>query len=152
MMTVVAFNPRREEDAGIWRHDELQQLVGIFAAHAKRGDASDWAVAATDIGDPQFYLLGRQPEQECVLCVSRIGARYVLTDGEGAVLAENVQLAAITDRAMAFVPQRQGYSLFMRLGAAWIAVRHHYHEKVEPVLAEPMELLTHFCPQIAAVV
>ena len=151
-MTVVAFNPRRDDDAGIWRHDELQQLVSIFAAHAKRGDASDWAVAPTEIGDPQFYLLGRRPEQDCLLCVSRINGRYVLTDGEGAVLAENLPLATIVDRAVAFVPPRQSYALFMQLGAAWIAVRHHYHEKVEPALAEPMELLAHFCPQLAAVV
>lgn len=100
-MTVVAFKSPAADCPGIWHADELQQLVGIFAAHAARGDASDWAVAATEAGDPQFYLLGERPAQDCVLAISRLGRDYVLEDGEGAVIAENHNLALIADKAVA---------------------------------------------------
>lgn len=150
-MTVVAFKPPASED-GTWRYEELQQLVGVFAAHAARGDASDWAVAATEAGDPQFYVLGERPAQDCVLSISRLGRDYVLEDGEGAVIAENHNLSEIADKATALSLASRKTSILARIGIVWIAVRHQYEEKVEPLFAEPMEVLTHFFPQLAAVV
>lgn len=150
-MTVVAFKPPASED-GTWRYEELQQLVGVFAAHAARGDASDWAVAATEAGDPQFYVLGERPAQDCVLSISRLGRDYVLEDGEGAVIAENLNLPEIADKATALSLASRKTSVLARIGIVWIAARHQYEEKVEPLFAEPMELLTHFFPQLAAVV
>jgi hypothetical protein len=150
-MTVVAFKPPASED-GAWRYEELQQLVGIFAAHAARGDATDWAVAATEAGDPQFYVLGERPAQDCVLSISRVGRDYVLEDGEGAVIAENHNLDVIADKATALSLHARKTSLIARIGLVWIAVRHHYQEKIEPLFAEPLEVVTHFCPQLAAII
>ncbi len=151
-MTVVAFKSPAGEESGTWRYDELQQLVGIFAAHAARGDASDWAVAATEAGDPQFYLLGERPAQDCVLTISRLGRDYVLEDGEGAVIAENHNLPLIADKAISLSLSARRVSLMARIGVLWIAVRHQYEEKIEPLFAEPMEVATHFFPQLAAIV
>lgn len=151
-MTVVAFKSPAADCPGIWHADELQQLVGIFAAHAARGDASDWAVAATEAGDPQFYLLGERPAQDCVLTISRLGRDYVLEDGEGAVIAENHNLALIADKAVALSLSARRATILARIGVLWIALRHQYEEKIEPLFAEPMEVVTHFFPQVAAFV
>jgi hypothetical protein len=150
-MTVVAFKSSADQ-SGTWHYDELQQLVGIFAAHSARGDATDWAVVATEAGDPQFYVLGERPAQDCVLAISRLGRDYVLEDGEGAVIAENHNLALIADKAIALSLSARRASIPARIGVVWIAVRHHYEEKIEPLFAEPMEVLTHFFPQLAAFV
>jgi hypothetical protein len=151
-MTVVAFKSSAGEQPGTWHYDELQQLVGIFAAHAARGDASDWVVAATEAGDPQFYVLGERPAQDCVLVISRLGRDYVLEDGEGAVIAENHNLALIADKATALSLSARRASTLARIGVIWIAVRHHYEEKIEPLFAEPTEMLTHVFPQLGAFV
>jgi hypothetical protein len=37
-----------------------------------------------------------------------------------------------------------------RVAVAWYAVREAFEEKIEPMLAEPVELLTHVAPQLAA--
>ena len=150
-MTVVAFKSSADQ-SGTWHYDELQQLVGIFAAHSARGDATDWAVVATEAGDPQFYVLGERPAQDCVRAISRLGRDYVLEDGEGAVIAENHNLALIADKAIALSLSARRASIPARIGVVWIAVRHHYEEKIEPLFAEPMEVLTHFFPQLAAFV
>lgn len=149
-MTIVAFKPRSDEDNGIWRNDELQQLVGIFAAHSAKGDANGWASGATEQGDPQFYLIGSEKSQDCILCVSRLGREYILEDGQGRVISENRDLEFISQVANRLSLGSNAGSLAARIGLVWIAVRHHYEEKIEPVFAEPMELLTHVFPQLAA--
>jgi hypothetical protein len=151
-MTVVAFKSPASDCSGTWHADELQQLVGIFAAHAARGDVTDWAVAATEAGDPQFYLLGERPAQDCVLAIPRLGRDYVLEDGEGAVIAENHNLAQIADKAIALSLSARRATTLTRIGVLWIALRHQYEEKIEPLFAEPMEVVTHFFPQVAAFV
>jgi hypothetical protein len=151
-MTVVAFKPPASDCSGTWHADELQQLVGIFAAHAARGDVSDWAVAATEAGDPQFYVLGASPAHDCVLAISRLGRDYVLEDGEGAVIAENHNLALIAEKAIALSLSGRRTSMLASVGVLWIALRHQYEEKIEPLFAEPMEVVTHFFPQVAAFV
>jgi hypothetical protein len=150
-MNVVAFKSRQDEESGHWRHDELQQLVGIFAAHAAKGDAGDWATGLTEAGDPQFYLLDTAGKQDCLLCVSRLGREYILEDGQGHVICENDDLARVAETAnrMSF---GSGFGIAARLGLVWVALRHHYEEKIEPLFAEPMELLTHFFPQLAVLV
>lgn len=149
-MNIVAFKSRSEEDSGHWRNDELQQLVGIFAAHAARGDAGDWATGLTEQGDPQFYLLDTAGTQDCLLCISRLGRDYILEDGKGHVVCENHDLASVAETANRMSFGSCGLGIAARLGLVWVAVRHHYEEKVEPLFAEPMELLTHFFPQLAA--
>jgi hypothetical protein len=149
-MTVVAFKSPAGDESGTWRHEELQQLVGIFAAHAARGDASEWTVAATEAGDPQFFVLGERPAQDCVLAISRIGRNYLLEDGEGAVIAENCNLSPIAEKATALSLSARRTSILARVGLVWIAARHYYQAKIEPVLVEPVEVVTHFFPQLTA--
>ena len=79
-------------------------------------------------------------------------ARAALGDDFVKLLAEGPQLTAIVDKAASVAPAARGNWLFAQIGIAWVAIRHHYEEKVEPMLAEPVELLTHICPQLAAVV
>ena len=69
---------------------------------------------------------------------------------EGAVIVENHNLSAISDKAVSLSLSARKASLLARIGLVWIAVRHHYEEKVEPLFAEPMEVVTHFFPQLAA--
>ena len=150
-MTVVAFKSP-PGDSETWRHDELQQLVGVFAAHAARGDATDWAVGTTESGDPQFYILGVRPAQDCVLSVSRLGRDYVLENGEGAVIDTDHNLALIAEEATRLSLSSRNAGILARIGLGWVAIRHHYEEKIEPLFAEPMEVVTHFFPQMAAIV
>ncbi len=37
-----------------------------------------------------------------------------------------------------------------KVAVAWAALREAFEERVEPMLAEPMEVLTHVAPQLAA--
>jgi hypothetical protein len=113
---------------------------------------SDWAVAATEAGDPQFYVLGASPAHDCVLAISRLGRDYVLEDGEGAVIAENHNLALIAEKATALSLSGRRTSMLASLGVLWIALRHQYEEKIEPLFAEPIEVVTHIFPQVGAFV
>jgi hypothetical protein len=151
-MSVVAFKPPAGDCSGTWHADELQQLVGIFAAHAARGDVSDWAVAATEAGDPQFYVLSASPAQDCVLTISRLGRDYVLEDGEGGVIMENHNLALIAEKATGLSLSGRRASMLASIGVFWIALRHQYEEKIEPLFAEPIEVVTHIFPQVGAFV
>ena len=57
-MTVIAFKPRLPQHDGPWRAGELKQIVDSLAAPLSRGEAGGWDVGVTEVGDPQFYLLG----------------------------------------------------------------------------------------------
>ena len=46
--------------------------------------------------------------------------------------------------------RRKKAAIAARIAVTWCAVREFFEEKVEPVLAEPVEVLTHFAPQLAA--
>jgi hypothetical protein len=41
-------------------------------------------------------------------------------------------------------------SILAHIAVAWCAMREFYEEKVEPALAEPVEVLSHVAPQLAA--
>lgn len=156
-MTVVSLNSHRAGRSGYWRPEELQQLCSIFTAHAARGSAGGWATDQTEQGDPQFYLLSEDSAQDCLLCISRIERNYILEDGEGGIIAEHKDLATIAERAVRLQLGGSKLSIAMRLGLIWIALRssvgekvQSVEEKVEPLLAEPLELMTHVFPQLAA--
>jgi hypothetical protein len=121
----------------------LRQLIALFRAEG------NFAVGATEAGDPQFYLLGA--EHECVLCVSRLGSTYLLEDGEGRVLGEAPALDRFTAEA-ARAAVRRGRSFVTRLMLAWITLRLAIEEKLDPILQEGEELLARFAPQLAALV
>jgi hypothetical protein len=145
-MSVVSLH--RKQVAAGWRPAELRQLEAVFAAYACRGEASEWAVGATELGAPQFYLLGPAPDHDCLLCISRLDRLYVLEDGKGKLLAEESALSTLVARVTRAAARRGG-TVVAGLVYAWHATRRAVEEKLEPLLAEPVEVLSHIAPQIA---
>jgi hypothetical protein len=148
-MTVIAFAQKKAQASGAWRASELDQLVGSFAAELAGAEAASWAAGATETGDPQFYLLGPPPDEECILCVSRLGRTYVLEDGAGRILFEHVSFELLADQAKAFLRGKRA-ALWAQVTVLWGAMRQALEEKIEPILAEGEDVLMHFAPQLAA--
>jgi hypothetical protein len=149
-MSVVEFLPRARTDHG-WRPLELTQIVDAISSDVATRKIAGWDVGTTDAGDPQFYVLTALPDNDCVLCISRLGSTYVLEDGRGRVLCEREDLAPVTEAAMKHLRRRPA-SMLARLTLAWFALRQSIEEKVDAVLIEGEELLVHVAPQIAAIV
>jgi hypothetical protein len=145
-MNVVAFE--RPLEAGAWSERELNIIVAALNAALAPSSGREWETGATEKGDAQFYLLGPLPGQDCELCVSRIGGRYILEDGSGQLLFEHRNLDLVALHARAAVPSTSW--LMVRVIGLWCAVRSVFHEKLEPMLAESEELLIQFAPQLAA--
>ena len=101
----------------------------------------------TEKGDAQFYLLGPLPDQACELCVSRIGARYILEDGSGRLLFEHRNLDIVALHARAAVPSTSW--LMVRAIMLWCAIRSAVYDRLE-LIAEGEELLVQFAPQLSA--
>ena len=150
-MNVIAFPQQAPAQTGNWQAIELNQIVESVAPAIATGKASGWQTGTTEIGDPQFYLLGPPPDQECVLCISRLGRLYVLEDGGGRILLEHVSLLVLAEQARTFLRSKRA-RLVARIVLLWCGVRHTFEERVEPVLVETEELLTHFAPQLVALV
>ena len=140
-MTVIAFQPKVLQLDGPWRTGELNTIVERLAPESSRGGARRWDVGITDIGDPQFYLLG-QPHDECILCISRLGRLYVL-------LFEHNSLLALAEQARV-VLQKKKTQIVARVALVWCAVRETIEEKLDAVVVEGEELLAHYVPQLAA--
>lgn len=147
-MTVIAFDSRLRPP-GRWQTCELDQLAGTFAGMVADGQAGGWEIAVTETGDPQFYLLGPAPGEECILCISRLGRTYLLEDGGGRFVFKHVRLERIATEAVGFL-RKQRTRLVARILLLWCALRHALEEKVEPLLVEGEDLLTHFAPQLVA--
>src|SRR5262249_30810728 len=98
---------------------------------------------------PQLYLLGQPPDDECILCISRLGRLYVLEDGAGQVLAEHNSLLTLAEQAKRAL-QKQRARIIGRAAVLWCAIRELFEEKLEPIMGEREELLTHLVPQLAA--
>ena len=147
-MTVIAFQPKVLQLDGPWRTGELNTIVERLAPELSRGGARRWDVGITDIGDPQFYLLG-PPHDECILCISRLGRLYVLEDGHGQLLFEHNSLLALAEQARV-VLQKKKTQIVARVALVWCAVRETIEEKLDAVVVEGEELLAHCVPQLAA--
>ena len=147
-MTVIAFEPKVLQLDGAWRTGELNTIVERLAPESSRGGARRWDVGITDIGDPQFYLLG-PPHDECILCISRLGRLYVLEDGHGQLLFEHNSLLALAEQARV-VLQKKKTQIVARVALVWCAVRETIEEKLDAVVVEGEELLAHYVPQLAA--
>ena len=79
---------------------ELKTIVESLTPQALgSGQPGGWDVGVTEIGDPQFYLLGPPPHDECILCISRLGRVYVLEDGAGTLLFEHNSLVVLAEQA-----------------------------------------------------
>ena len=99
-------------------------------------------------GDPQLYLLGPAPDFSCILTVSRLGSLYVLEDGEGRILFENRNIAMVIHQVRAALSRRN--VVLAKAAALWATLRQTIEEKIEPMMAEPLEITTHIAPQLAA--
>lgn len=147
-MTVLAFAPPKKLPDG-WQFTEVQNLLSECAASLSNGDASSWEIGKTDAGDPQLYLLGPAPHYDCLLCVSRLGGLYVLEDGTGKILFEHRNLALLGQQVRAAIC-RSKMMITAKAAIIWASLRQTIEEKIEPMLAEPLELATHIAPQLAA--
>jgi len=145
-MSVVAFE--REQETGVWSERELDTIVAAFQAALAPSSGREWETGTTERGDAQFYLLGPLPDQACELCISRIGARYILEDGSGRLLFEHRNLDIVALHARAAVPSTSW--LMVKAITLWCAIRNAVHDKLEPMIAESEELLVQLAPQLAA--
>jgi hypothetical protein len=148
-MTLIAFPSKVRREDGGWPAAELKEIVETFAPQLISGEAGGWNVGVTEIGDPQFYLLGPPPDDECILCISRLGRVYVLEDGAGQVLFEHNSLLVLAEQARSVLRKKRA-QIVARAALVWCAVRELFEEKIEPIVGESEELLTHFVPQLAA--
>ncbi len=145
-MNILAF--RRQPEPKSWQAAEMQALTGACASFVAKGQAAGWEMGETERGDPQLYLLGEPPAEECLLCVSRLGRTYVLEDGEGRILFEHDSVMLLAEQMRTALRRRRGM-IVAKIAIAWYAAREAFEEKLEPLLAEPAELLSHVAPQLA---
>jgi len=153
-MTVIMFAPKVPcpkvpRDGTLWHAAELARIKETLAPHLGRGEAGGWEVDATELGDPQFYLLGPPPEEDCILCISRLGSLYVLEDGNGKVLFEHNSLVVLAEQARATLQHKKA-QIVARLTVMWCALRELFEEKLEPIIGESEELIAHVAPQLVA--
>lgn len=149
-MNVVQFPRTPDAPSAGWQATEITKLTNACAA-VPGNDLSGWEIGATECGDPQLYLLGPAPDHDCVLSISRLGRLYVLEDGKGTVLFEHDNLTHLAEQTCAALRKRKA-EVVAQFAICWCAVREFFEEKIEPILAEPMEVLSHFAPQFAALV
>ena len=147
-MTVVKFPRKQEPSPQGWQSGELTKLTNACLT-VPNSDLSSWEVGTTERGDPQLYLLGAAPEHDCILTVSRLGRLSVLEDGKGQVLFETDNHQLLVEQTCAALRKRRS-QIVAKVTACWCTAREFFEEKVEPVLAEPIEIITHFAPQLAA--
>jgi len=150
-MNVVPFTLKTSTSLRSWSSHELETLVSVYESHAARGDACGWDVGATELDDPQFYIIGPAPELDCVATISRVGRIYVLENGAGQLIDEGSSLETIAARAK--MPTRKDKaSLLARVMFGLTAFRITIEERIEPILVESEELLLRFAPQLAVLV
>jgi hypothetical protein len=147
-MNVVKF-PRSEDRAATSWAAELRHVIDACSEPIASGAASGWEMGKTDNGDPQIYLLGPPPDHDCILCISRLGPLYVIEDGNGRVLFEHNDPLLLAEQTAELL-RRGKAAIAARIAVAWCALREAIEEKTEAMLAEPLELLTHLAPQMAA--
>lgn len=147
-MTIVRF--QRRETMHSWQKVEMSALLAACGASLDQGTISGWEVGETETGDPQLYLLGPAPDHECLLCISRLGRLYVLEDGQGRVVYEHDSMDLLAEQVRGSL-RRTKSAIAARAVVAWLALKETFEERVEPAMAEPMEILTHFAPQLAVI-
>lgn len=148
-MTVIAIESKLLRRDGPWRVGELKAITDNLATQLSTGGAGGWDVGATEIGDPQFYLLGPPPHEDCILCISRLDRIYVLEDGAGRVLFEHNSIVTLAEQARSIL-QKKKAQIAVRVSLLCCAVREMFKEKFEAMAGEGEELLVHFVPQLAA--
>ena len=142
-MTVLAFRQNAIQPG--WNRSEMETIAMAFTPTVGAGEASGWVVAETERGDPQVYLLGPSPDQDCILSVSRLGRNYIVEDGSGGLLSERGSLMLLAEQ-LRLLLRRRTSALVARIGLIWIAARKATEEKVEPLIAEPIEIISELAP------
>lgn len=150
-MSIIQFPVRDQAVSSGWQPSELRAVAAACAEPVALGDLSGCAHGQTEAGDPQLYVLGPAPEQECFLCISRLGRNYVLEDGRGHILFEHDALEVLAEQVKGALSRRKA-AILARLVAVWVAAKETFEEKVEPVMAEPLEVVSHVAPQLAALI
>ena len=148
-MNVVKFRPASMQASKGWQSVELQQFLAVSSGTIAAGEASGWDMGITEHGDPQLFLVGPPPDYDCILSISRLGRLYVIEDGAGRVLFEHDNPMLLTEQATAALRRRKT-AIIARVAVAWCALREAFEEKTEAIVGEPIELLTHIAPQLAA--
>jgi hypothetical protein len=148
-MNVVKFPHAAMKACEGWQSAELQQFLAMSSGAIAAGEASGWEVGITERGDPQVFLVGPPPDYDCILSISRLGRLYVIEDGAGRVLFEHDNPMLLTEQVAAALRRRK-MAIIARVAVAWCALREAFEEKTEAMMAEPIELLTHISPQLAA--
>jgi len=148
-MTVIRFPTHPRTPLGDWDPADREAIATLCAPYLKAGEISGCESGVTECGDPQFYLIGPAPEHDCLLCISRLGRLYLLEDGRGQLLGEHPRMVELVKRARSTLAQKRHFIAVRAIGA-WYAAREFFEEKLEPLLAEPLELLSHVAPQFAA--
>src|SRR5262245_32258949 len=123
-MNVVTF-PRVPELPRGWQSAELTRLTNACVSSLPSSEVGGWEVGATEIGDPQLYLLGPGPEHDCILSISRLGRLYVMEDGKGQVLVETNDLMQLANEACTTLRRRKA-EIVARLTVCWCAVREFF--------------------------
>lgn len=150
-MSVIPFVRREQLAPAGWRQAELRAVIDACAEPIARGDLSACQQGATEAGDPQLYVLGPAPDHDCYLCISRLGHNYVLEDGRGRILFEHDALEVLAEQVRGALSRKKA-GILARLMVAWVAAREAFEEKVEPAMAEPIEVVSHVAPQLAALI
>jgi hypothetical protein len=152
-MTVIVFPPKTEGGANGWTVEERNQLEALYAARTNCGEVSECAFETTEIGEPQFFLLGPAPRCDCVLSISRVSGRYVVEDGSGGFICDAAGLEEVMQTASALQLRRPATGLVPRIALGWYAFREFVEGRTEPLvgeITEVAEVLTHVVPQVAA--
>ena len=148
-MTIVSFPIPAERAQQGWQKSDLKHFTGACAPSVASGDAAGWEIGETELGEPQLYVMGPPPDHECILVISRLGRLYVVEDGKGEVLFEHDNPMMVAEQVCTSL-RRQRTAIVARIAVAWCAIREFLEEKVEPVMAEPIELISHYGPHFAA--
>jgi hypothetical protein len=102
-MTVVHLEAARSELPHCWQPDEIAELMRLYALLAERNNAKGYEYGETENHEPQFYVLGPDLIQNCVMCVSRISQDgrtwYVIENGLGDLFAEGYRLRTLVTHA-----------------------------------------------------
>jgi len=149
MSKVVKFPDRAPPLPEGWQADDMQKVIAACSSAVAVGEASTWEIGVTELGDPQVYLMGSPPDYNCILCISRVGRRFVIEDGEGHVLVEQDSPRQLAEQALTALRRRKA-ALLAKVAVAWHAFREAFEEKTEALTGETMEALVHLAPQLAA--
>jgi hypothetical protein len=147
-MNVVSLRPR-EPLPMHWQGAEINAMLAACADALDKGLATSWHVGSTEAGDPQLYLLGPAPDYDCILSITRLGRLYVVEDGRGQILFEHDAMSHLAEQVRSTL-RRHRTAIAAKVMIAWAALREAFEERIEPAFAEPMEMLSHLAPQLAA--